>query len=46
MTGLKNGLVREYSEMDMGKLVDVLNNKLGDFRKFAAYVMVYFQKTP
>ncbi len=43
MAGLRNVLVHQYTEVDMGKLVDVLNNRLGDFSKFAAYVMNYLE---
>ena len=41
MAGLRNILVHEYTEVDMKKLTDVLNNSLGDFSKFATYVMSY-----
>jgi len=43
MAGLRNILVYEYTEVDMEKLSDLLNNRLGDFSKFAAYVMNYLE---
>ena len=43
MAGLRNILVHEYTEVDMERLADVLNNRLGDFSKFAAYVMSYLE---
>jgi len=43
MAGLRNILVHEYTEIDMEKLADLLNNRLGDFSKFAVYVMNYLE---
>ncbi len=43
MAGLRNILVHEYTEVDMEKLADLLNNRLGDFSRFAAYVMNYLE---
>lgn len=44
MAGLRNLLVHEYAELDMDKIVDVLNNRLDDFRFFSACVMKYMEK--
>lgn len=41
MAGLRNILVHEYTEVDMKKLSDLLNNSLGDFSKFATYIINY-----
>ena len=43
MAGLRNILVYEYTKVDMEKLSDLLNNRLGDFSKFASYVMNYLE---
>lgn len=41
MAGLRNLLVHEYTGIDMIKLVEVLNNRLGDFSMYASYVAAY-----
>ena len=43
MAGLRNILVHEYTEVDMEKLSNLLNNRLGDFSKFASYVTNYLE---
>lgn len=41
MAGLRNLLVHEYAGIDLAKLVDILNNRLDDFRLFASYIKEY-----
>lgn len=41
MAGLRNLLVHEYTEVEMARLVDILNNRLNDFRLFAVYIANY-----
>ena len=43
MAGLRNILVHEYTEVDMEQLSNLLNNRLGDFSKFASYVTNYLE---
>ena len=45
MAGLRNLLVHEYSKLDMEKLVEVLNNRLNDFRKFSVFVAKYMEQS-
>lgn len=45
MAGLRNLLVHEYSELDMDKLVEVLNNRLDDFRRFSVFVAKYMEQS-
>ena len=41
--GFRNILVHDYLKIDYKKLVDNLNNKLGDFEEFAKQVARYLQ---
>ena len=43
MADLRNLLVHEYSELDMDKLVEVLNNRLDDFSRFSVFVAKYME---
>ena len=45
MAGLRNLLVHEYSELDMDKLVEVLNNRLDDFSRFSVFVAKYMEQS-
>lgn len=45
MAGLRNILVHEYTEVNMKKLTDVLNNSLDDFSKFATFVMNFLENS-
>lgn len=43
MTGLRNLLVHEYSEIDMEKISEILNDRLKDFNDFAEFVINYIE---
>jgi uncharacterized protein YutE (UPF0331/DUF86 family) len=44
MAGFRNILVHEYANVDLTKLVMVLNTGLDDMREFAGYIMRYMSK--
>jgi uncharacterized protein YutE (UPF0331/DUF86 family) len=41
MAGLRNILVHEYLKIDVERLIDYLNNRLGDFIQFIKYIREY-----
>jgi len=41
MAGLRNILIHEYLKIDIKRLVEYLNNRLGDFVKFIKYIRKY-----
>jgi len=41
MAGLRNVLVHEYLKIDVEKLIDYLNHRLGDFVQFIKYIREY-----
>lgn len=41
MVGVRNILVHEYAAVDLGKIHDIAQNRLDDFRKFAKYIDQY-----
>lgn len=43
MAGFRNILVHEYTDVDIEVVVDVLNNSLDDFNKFAYYINDYLE---
>ena len=44
MAGFRNILVHEYAEVDLDILLEVLNNNLADFKKFATYIGNYLNQ--
>jgi len=44
MTGFRNILIHEYTEIDYHLLYDYLTNHLDDFREFARYISVFLEK--
>ena len=42
MAGFRNILVHRYTEVDLEKVYDVLQNRLGDFMKYIGYIQSYF----
>lgn len=44
MAGFRNILVHEYANVDLTKLVMVLNTGLDDLREFAGYIMQYIDR--
>lgn len=44
ISGFRNILVHEYTNIDYELLYDYLRNRLDDFRKFAAYISSYLDK--
>ncbi len=41
MAGLRNILVHEYMKIDLGRLLEYINNRLGDFSLFMKYIRGY-----
>ncbi|MBI3333108.1 MAG: DUF86 domain-containing protein [Candidatus Omnitrophica bacterium] len=41
MAGFRNLLVHEYAEVNLATVHDVLQNRLGDFEKFARHIQKY-----
>jgi uncharacterized protein YutE (UPF0331/DUF86 family) len=41
MAGLRNILIHEYLKIDIRRLVEYLNNRLGDFVQFIKYIRQY-----
>jgi len=41
MAGFRNVLVHEYAEVDLEIILDVLNNNLADFKRFASFIRDY-----
>ena len=41
MAGFRNVLVHEYAEVDLEIILDVLNNNLDDFKRFASFIRDY-----
>jgi uncharacterized protein YutE (UPF0331/DUF86 family) len=44
MAGLRNVLIRDYIRVDVGKIYDVLKNRLGDFVNFMSYIQNYMEE--
>lgn len=44
IAGFRNILVHEYTGIDYGVLYNYLVNRLNDFREFARYISVFFEK--
>lgn len=44
MAGFCNILVHEYARVNKAKVAEVLNRRLGDFRKFAQYIIQYLDR--
>jgi len=44
MAGLRNILIHDYIRVDLGKIHDVLKNRLGDFTEFMSYIQRYMEK--
>ncbi len=40
MAGLRNIIVHEYASINLDLLTGIVNNSLGDFKKFAEYIMI------
>ena len=43
MAGFRNILVHEYAEVDLNVIIEVLENSLDDFEKFAFYINRYLE---
>ncbi|MGA1845121.1 MAG: type VII toxin-antitoxin system HepT family RNase toxin [bacterium] len=43
MAGLRNILIHDYIRVDVGKIYDVLKNRLGDFVEFMSYIQRYME---
>ena len=41
MVGVRNILVHEYAAVDLGKIHDIVQKRLDDFRKFANHIDQY-----
>ena len=44
MAGFRNILVHKYAEVDLDIILEVLNNNLDDFKKFATYIRNYINQ--
>ncbi len=44
MAGLRNMLVHLYWEIDNEEIIDIINNDLNDFEKFASYVAKFLKQ--
>lgn len=44
MAGFRNILVHEYAEVDLDIILEVLNNNLDEFKKFATYIGNYINQ--
>ncbi|MGM0366832.1 MAG: type VII toxin-antitoxin system HepT family RNase toxin [Actinomycetota bacterium] len=45
MPGLRNLLVHEYGTVDIHKVYDILQNNLGDFKKFISHIKTFLEKS-
>lgn len=45
MAGLRNILVHEYARIDLNKIYEILQTRLGDFRDFIKYINQFMEKT-
>jgi len=43
MAGLRNILVHEYAKLDLKKIYDILQNRLGDFYSFIEYINKFLE---
>ena len=46
MAGVRNLLVHEYIEVEVEKIVSLLENRLDDFKHFAQYIVEFLQEHP
>ena len=44
MAGLRNILIHEYLRVDIPRIYDYLQNRLGDFTQFMAYIQQYLEQ--
>lgn len=43
MAGFRNLIVHEYEELDMQRVYDIFNGKLGDFKSFLKEITIYMR---
>ena len=43
MAGFRNILVHDYIKLDLSRLYDILQNRLGDFKQFIEYIKKYIK---
>ena len=44
MAGMRNILVHQYTEVDVGKMYEVLQQHLDDFDRFAQFIKAYLER--